>query len=245
MESSFQMRLVFFTRRNERLYLVTNWHVVSGRNADTEETLDVSAAIPDELRVYLPDVKADGSFQFGDRQPLSVMLYEGERKKWLDLKMKGKWIDVTLIPMDEKEDAAIIPIENCEEPFNDAVRFEITSPVYVIGFPFGKIAGDIPIWKRATVASEPTYDMDDLPYYFVDTATREGMSGSPVIFFKDRPVIIGNGTSDEVSIHWTKFMGIYSGRIGANKNMGDAQLGRVWKVDVIDKIITTSTQGTE
>lgn len=25
----------FFTQQNEKIYLVTNWHVVSGRNADT------------------------------------------------------------------------------------------------------------------------------------------------------------------------------------------------------------------
>lgn len=32
-------------------------------------------------------------------------------------------------------------------------------------------------------------------------------------------------------------VGIYSGRIGANtENKNDAQLGRVWKVDIVDKI---------
>ncbi len=96
----------------------------------------------------------------------------------------------------------------------------------------------MPIWKRASVASEPEYDIDDMPYYFADTATRSGMSGSPVILYKDRAVTMINEKERLLSRHHTKLVGIYSGRIGANTgNRNDAQLGRVWKTRVIKDIL--------
>ena len=130
-------------------------------------------------------------------------------------------------------------IDAAEEPFNENVKIEITSEIYIIGFPFAKQTGYVPIWKKGSVASEPLIDMEGLPYFYADTATKEGMSGSPVVFYKDRPATIVNEQQRKISRHWTKFVGIYSGRIGANSDTrNDAQLGRIWKVSVIDDILS-------
>lgn len=229
----------FFTKRNEQLYLVTNWHVVSGKNSDTGELLNTKGAAPDELRVYLPQRIADSGEVIFDDSFLTVILVDEDfNKLWLETKIDGKVCDVALIPIDEVKAPYIInTIEDCEEPFSEQVRFEIASTVYVIGFPFGKIGGQIPIWKRASVATEPDYEFANMPYYLVDTATRAGMSGSPVILYEKRPTILADQASNRVSLHWTKFEGIYSGRIGAD-NESDAQLGRVWKPSVIDLILS-------
>src|ERR1700694_5941230 len=37
-----------------RSYFVTNWHVVTGRHADTGEPLDKNCALPDSLSISLP-----------------------------------------------------------------------------------------------------------------------------------------------------------------------------------------------
>ena len=60
---------------------------------------------------------------------------------------------------------------------------KVADEVFILGFPY-KIgnASQIPIWKRGSVASEPELDCDNLPKLFVDTASRPGMSGSPVIY---------------------------------------------------------------
>lgn len=64
------------------------------------------------------------------------------------------------------------------------------------------------------------------------------MSGSPVILYKDRPAVLFSEKENKMSRHWTKFIGIYSGRIGADsEEKGDAQLGRVWKASVIQELI--------
>lgn len=76
--------------------------------------------------------------------------------------------------------------------------------------------------------------MEDLPYYFVDTATKSGMSGSPVILRERRGVVNINKSEGKWSRYRTKLVGIYSGRIGAySETRNDAQLGRVWKTSVI------------
>jgi len=52
----------------------------------------------------------------------------------------------------------------------------------VLGYPEGMIGpGRSPIWKRGSMASEPKYNWRDKPGFLIDTATRNGMSGAPVV----------------------------------------------------------------
>ena len=160
------------------------------------------------------------------------------KQVWYDMKKENQIIDVAVIPMKTEMDKYILDIEDAEEPYNENVNLNIADEIYIIGFPFGRIGGVLPIWKKASVASEPGIDLNDMPYYFADTATKSGMSGSPVILYQRRPIIIAESMQGKFSRYRTKFVGIYSGRIGANtENKNDAQLGRVWKTEVIDKII--------
>jgi len=47
---------------------------------------------------------------------------------------------------------------------------------FVLGYPLGISGGaKFPIWKRASIASEPDIDVDSLPKIVIDTATREGI----------------------------------------------------------------------
>ena len=229
----------FFSQQNGRFYIVTNWHVVSGKDADTLECLNCNAAIPNKLRIYLPKYIEEEGCQFSDTFFVEVDLYDGEGNKlWYELECNGKMVDVVLVPFKKETDLFFIPIEKAEDPFNENTEFQIADNIFIIGFPFGQIGGCMPIWKRASVASEPEYDMDDMPYYYADTATRSGMSGSPVILYKDRSGTVIDGKEGVSSRHLTKLVGIYSGRIGADTgNRNDAQLGRVWKTRVIKEIL--------
>lgn len=227
----------FFTRYNGNLFLITNWHVVSGKDADTKKLLDKYGAIPNSLKVYLPEEKDGQGLTFENNRFMTVSLYDEEGEKiWYELKKNERMIDVVAIPVLDEIKEYYLPIEDAEEICNEHTMVEIASEIYIIGFPFGRIGGVIPIWKKASVASEPMVDIDDMPFYYADTATRAGMSGSPVVLFEKRGVFIRSGEKE--SRHWTKFVGIYSGRIGAYDNeTGDAQLGRVWKTDIIKELI--------
>ena len=228
----------FFTKRREKRYLITNWHVVSGKDADTLQCLDKNASIPNKLYVYLPAKTDDGKAIFND-DFIVVDLYDTEDKPiWYEMKKNNQMIDIAVIPLNDEMDKYILDIEDAEEPFNETVNINIADEIYIIGFPFGRIGGVLPIWKKASVASEPSLDLNDMPYYFADTATKPGMSGSPVVLYEKRPITLTESLHGKFSRHRTKIVGIYSGRIGANtENKNDAQLGRVWKVKMLDEII--------
>lgn len=226
----------FFIRRNGKLFLVTNWHVVSGRNADTKECLNSQGAIPNKLKIYLPQKMENGDFAIELNRYCEIPLCDSEDNRlWFELEKNGRMVDIALIPIKEEEiNGDYLPVEEAEEPFNEDTKVEIAEDVFIIGFPFGRIGGIVPIWKRGSVASEPMLDMEDMPFFYVDTATKEGMSGSPVIYYKSRPMtLLGEG---KMSRYFTKFVGVYSGRLKTSAG-NDPQLGRVWKASVIAEII--------
>ena len=90
---------------------------------------------------------------------------------------------------------------------------------------------------------EEDIDYERLPKMFVDTASRPGMSGSPVIFRRTGIHGAKNGELKPDSIIGTiqNFVGIYSGRV-LGKTELEAQLGIVWKKEVIDEIIDGNTK---
>jgi hypothetical protein len=111
---------------------------------------------------------------------------------------------------------------------------------FILGFPENLIgAANTPIWKRASIASEP---YQQFPYY-VDSATRKGMSGAPVIarhtgiFGMKGGQLTGNETIGTVE----KFIAIYSGRVGDDE-LG-FQLGTAWQANVLDDILSVKTPG--
>ena len=110
---------------------------------------------------------------------------------------------------------------------------------FVIGYPRGMSGGgNFPIWKRATIATEPDLDLDDLPKFYIDTATREGMSGSPV-YAQEVGYWLPEGISDpsQASIgKGHRFVGVYSGRLGAEDEF-KAQLGVVWKESALISLV--------
>jgi len=101
----------------------------------------------------------------------------------------------------------------------------------------------LPIWKRASIAMEPLYDLDGLPKLLVDTATRKGMSGG-IVIVRRRGLIVLSDAKDQ-SEHrigtGDNFLGVYSGRVGDDE-LG-VQLGIVWKGRVIDEIIKGGVAG--
>jgi len=163
-----------------------------------------------------------------------------ENQLWLEHPTFKEQVDVVAIKVEIPPDKLVFDIEHFIEPFNDDTTIRIKDDLFIIGFPFGiKGGGELPIWKRASIASEPDINLENLPKMFVDTATRPGMSGSPVFYKEKRPVGIGEGdpgSGKKFSWNLMNFVGIYSGRIGADDELM-AQLGVVWKSRVIDEII--------
>ena len=126
--------------------------------------------------------------------------------------------------------------------------------VSIVGYPFGLTGGGtFPIWKTGHIASEPDVDYQHSPVFLVDATTREGMSGSPVyrrfpgVGWRTRKGtnLIASKTVYAGGSDLTRFMGVYAGRIGRiTESDGElveesAELGRVWKPEVIEQILST------
>jgi hypothetical protein len=108
--------------------------------------------------------------------------------------------------------------------------------VFVLGYPFKIEPPAFPIWKRGSIASEPQLARLTTGYMHVDTASRPGMSGGPVIrrswgmHIMDSGDQIGDGGSR------TRFLGVYSGRVPVG-HPHEAQIGLVWDGSYINEII--------
>jgi len=133
------------------------------------------------------------------------------------------------------------------------ISAEIGMEVFVLGFPAQLFTDHIPIWKRATIASEYNIHINDIPSFLIDTATYKGMSGSPVIL-RTRGSYTSTTGSSIMSIGAyvpTLFLGIYSGRFTLENNTSKekvdeeflykAQLGIVWKKELIEEVISSGT----
>lgn len=106
---------------------------------------------------------------------------------------------------------------------------------------FGADPPSFPVWKRGSIASEPHLASITTDYFIVDTASRPGMSGAPVIRRSWGFHILDDGNNLGGVPFATRFVGIYSGRLHTD-DPGDAQIGMVWPGRIIEEIIAGRTR---
>lgn len=122
----------------------------------------------------------------------------------------------------------------------DDLLLQIGADVFVLGYPFDFGARGYPIWKRGSIASEPDVLDATPPVILIDSASRKGMSGSPVIrrswnshSMTNGPTIVSGGAK-------TRFIGVYSGRM-ATSDSNDPQLGLTWPTAFVEEIVAGRT----
>ena len=228
----------FFYERDGETYIVTNWHVLSARNPYTGQPNNKHAAVPDKVHVKLHLRDRPGHFH-GAHIELSNQSGEAA---WFQ-HPQGQAIDVAVLKISKfPARVAVYAAVRPDEMPN--LAFYIGVDVFVLGYPLGiTFQGILPVWKRATITSEPELPADDLPQFLVDTSTRQGMSGAPVIVRTSGYAPRDDGTTGLGQGTFIRFIGVYSGRYGAEDELA-AQLGRVWHKSVIDEVIEARAPGT-
>jgi hypothetical protein len=220
----------FLVKRGEAVFLATNWHVVSGRRTDTSESLHPSGAIPDSLSIVHNVAGQLGSWT----ARVERLIDDDDRPLWQEHPTHGRRVDAVALPLTDLGGVEAIGYD-LSNPGPDTL-LGAAGPVSVIGFPFGRTGGGaFGIWIQGTVATEPEIDFDDLPSFLIDSRTRPGQSGSPVIsYYAGGMVPMADGGSAVFGGPVERFLGIYSGRINS-----ESDLGFVWKLGAIRDIVET------
>lgn len=220
----------FAWRHNGQAYLITNWHNVTGKNPNTGEHLNrVTLAEPDLIVVWW-NVKD----RLGFKQGIGYPLRDGDGRPtwWVHPDLKEK-VDVVALPIELPSEADPYPIN--EMPTID-LAVNIGQEVFVLGYPYGLGVSGFPVWKRGSIASEPQTTSPEVPYVLVDTSSRPGMSGSPVIRRTWGGGLTTDGNYNMIPGACSRFFGIYSGRL-ASADPLDAELGMVWPARFIEEIV--------
>lgn len=215
----------FFHMWHDQTYLVTAWHVLSGRHFQTGQSLCPTGAWPTHLTIWWNPDGRPGAAKEAQRIPLHS---EDGEPRWVEIKRGSEWIDVAILPVDVPAGMQAYPVNELPEgPINQGMGGDL----FIIGFPMRDQPLQLPIWKRASLASEPEIPEALQPYQLVDTASRKGMSGAPVVQRVYRPEATGpdllNALRNPGHRGVTAFDGVYSGRF-KGPTEEDMQLGIMW-----------------
>lgn len=218
----------FVVSRTTRKYLVTNRHVVTGRHQESGQPLHRSGAVPEGLGVWHHTKGALGSWE---RRPESLYDATG-RARWYVHPELGPAVDVVALALTSTAgiDLYEYPL-GTQEP---ALALNVSGQVFIVGFPFGVTGGGrFGVWSTASIATEPVVDWSGLPLLLVDSRSRPGQSGSPVIQYSaGGPVALADGGTGILGGPVERLVGVYSGRIN-----DESDLGFVWKLSVVQEIL--------
>ncbi|WP_144241540.1 S1 family peptidase [Janthinobacterium agaricidamnosum] len=157
-----------------RTWLITNWHVLTGRRPDDPGFLLTN--IPQSP--YRIEVSYPGSTAGTFMPPVMLDLYQNGKPIWRQVGLE-LGIDLAGIPIELPDGATAPCVQDFTERDTDPLQPGID--VIIVGFPLEhSIDMPFPVWKRAMIASEPAYPVFGQIQTLLDTPGTPGMSGSPV-----------------------------------------------------------------
>jgi hypothetical protein len=195
----------FIWKEGEQHYLITNWHVVTGRNARTNA---LEAKVQPDMLSLLFNTRI---MHFGKQQYDIKIRDQNNSPLWYTHPVRQRGSDVVAVPL---------PM-----PGNDPI---------INMYPINTLKSEADLAVR--IASEPDLTRIGAGYLLVDSASRPGMSGAPVLRRSWASHLLENEAISADSTPQSKFIGIYSGRLYTSDHT-DAQLGMVWPVLDIQEVI--------
>ncbi len=230
-----------FYQGEDGKYLVTNWHNLSGINPNTGTHLSGRSSLPSRIRVIGRRManstwNVPHEFEIPLRDPKTGLFV------WFQHPVHGRKVDVGAVLLPDNVCSSVVCCNEDLEP--SPVARCPGDEIFILGYPINISGGlNYPIWKRGSIASEPSEDLDGLPKYLIDSATRKGMSGAPV-FFRSHSYLNVEGQL-VVGLTAQLFYGIYSGRLPEEgddaKDPIAAQLGIVWKPQAVAEVVRSKT----
>jgi len=212
---------------SDKALLMTNRHNVTGRRQDDETPLSPTGGIPDSVRIV-----HNRKDKLGEWVLREEPLYAGDQPRWIEHPSLGAKADFVALPLTALDDVELLPYDLANP--GPELALNPAQTISVVGFPFGiQVGGSMAVWATGFVASEPDIDFTDLPIFLVDCRTRQGQSGSAVIIYgRGGTYSTKGGGTAMIAGEVIKLLGIYSGRINR-----ESDLGLVWKVEAIQELV--------
>ncbi|MCR4374426.1 MAG: serine protease [Acidobacteria bacterium] len=213
----------------ETVFLVTNYHVVTGHSPGV-----ASPPKGDRVIFYLHLDKNEPSAV----KQVALPLYNDVGTPLWEQSTEQPEADVILLPIPPPVYAGIAMWVFDENHIRPHIRIRPTSSATLLGYPYGfsDTTNRLPVWKTGSVASEPQVDFQGKPAFLVDVSAFPGMSGSPVL-------AVANGVyEDDREVMRTgrvvRLLGVFSAMpVIRSETPGQAdtslQLGYVWKAALI------------
>lgn len=219
----------FVVNSNNGAVLITNRHNVTGRHPHTGLPLSTTSGIPNEITIV-----HNKSNKLGEWVPKVEKLLDDETPLWIEHPTLGDKVDFVALQLKEIDNVQFYPYDLVNTGPN--IMVGPADSVSVVGFPFGlQAGGSLAVWATGFMASEPDINYEDLPVFLIDCRSRQGQSGSAVIAYRSGGMVaMQDGGSAAFSGPVTKFLGIYSGRINT-----ESDLGIVWKASAIQELVAS------
>lgn len=166
-------------------------------------------------------------------------------------------MDLAAVPVTVPDDAPVVFLDPAPGPLTSAafwlpengptpephvpVETGVTDRLFVVGWPYGD-TGTWPhaVWTTGYVSSEPDVDWAGLPAFLLDCRSRQGQSGAPVLLHVGPAdtVLLANGDSLHHGVTLTRLMGVYSGRVDSQSD-----LGRVFTTAAVREVLAALPAG--
>lgn len=158
----------------DTVFLVTNYHVVTGRAPLSKE-----AGLGDHVQFLIHEDRTD----VARVRHLELPLYDAQRQPLWVTSDPVPDADVVLLPVPPAAYQGVSLFVFTEAHTHGDIKMRPTSGATLLGYPYGlaDTAHDLPVWKTGHIASEPSVDFDNRPVFLVDVSAFPGMSGSPVL----------------------------------------------------------------
>jgi len=211
----------FFFERDDRLFLVTNRHVVLD---------EASGHHPDRLEIELhvaPENVAETT-QF------SIPLYRNGKSIWREGRDSAGTIDVVAVELERPA----LPETLLSHPFTPAHlvkqldQIEVGTSVLIVGFPLGfhDTLHRLPVARQAVIASAFGIRFQGHGYFLTDARMHRGTSGAPVVA---RDSTQGAGRAE---LPWM-LLGVHATRMDvSNRDLAQDErldLNCAWYADVL------------
>ena len=250
----------FFYSESNRLFFITNWHVVTGRKPSQPSKILKNMATPCTLRIKLhkrqkaQDMIVLNSYGTKD---ITINSQSGDNPKWLEHPIHRMKVDVIGIEIKDKNTLEEEYAFNTLNKNNDFVKEYtpyVMDDIFVIGYPNGypwniEQTGTFPLYKKGCVSSEPLLDIGSMPQFLIDCRTASGMSGGPIIVQNNIFDFEYKLTTEGLIGRIRNFIGVYSGRFHEQTNSNTknqiSEIGIGWKKEALDSIVKNGVIGTK